>query len=193
MPPSHPCSHCLRITDGRRVSFGHGGRWGGSVLTLTATPCPAGPCWHPEPRVMGAVGQRIPGAGIGPHTFSPVQALSTQGSGPGCWAVAAPCAQRRSRDALVWPHAQLLVQSAALGVEQRCVTALLHSTLPCPSQLLSCPGSQQPLLPGASSRGISGTPFPLVLLRALSSIALRWDTVVLLGSSCAREVSLTGG
>lgn len=107
--------------------------------------------------------------------------------GPGC----SLCPAQLSHDALSRPHAQLLVRSAALGVEQHCVTALLHSTLPCPSQLLS-------RLPAASpswclQQRHLWDPFPLVLLRALSSIALRWDTELLLGSSCAlRSLSQVG-
>lgn len=163
VPPSLPFCHCSQSTNGHGVRVGHSGHRGAQCRPCpdghpTPTPCPTGLCRHPRDGGRGTVDPR--GGDWAPHLRSRAGSAGAgaehTGScvglqGRGC----SPCPAQLSRCPAV-----PLVQSAALGVEQRCVTALLHSTLPCPPQLLSCPGSQQPLLPGASSRGISGTPFP---------------------------------
>lgn len=161
----------------------------------TPTPCPTGLCRHPQPRVMVAVGHRITGVGIGPHTFSPVQgpwvqALSTRGAVRGCWALAAPCAQRSSLTMpsvgptlSSWFKVQLWVWSSAVSQPSSTPRFLVRPS--------SCPGSRQPFLPGASSRGISGTPFPWCCSELSHCPALGHGAAA--GFQLCPQVSLAGG
>lgn len=184
-----------------KAQMGTGCVWGTAgtgvlsvVPALTATPRPPrAPQGCAGTLGMVAVGRRIPGAGIGPHTFGPVwglrvQALSTRGA---VW-VAGPWL-------LPVPGAALAMPCGAPGSKcsPGCGAALCHSPPPLHASL-SAPAPVLPRLSAASpswclQQRHLWDPLPPVLLRAFSSVALRWDTVVPLGSSCAREVSLPGG
>lgn len=114
------------------------------VPTLTATPRPPrAPQGCAGTLGMVAVGRRIPGAGIGPHTFGPVrglrvQALSTRGAVWGCRAVAAPRARRSSRDALrcPWFKVQPWVWSSAVSQPSSTPRFLVRPSS-CPAPALS--------------------------------------------------------
>lgn len=114
------------------------------VPALTATPRPPrAPQGCAGTLRMVAVGWRIPGAGIGPHTFGPVrglrvQALSTRGAVWGCRAVAAPRARRSSRDALrcPWFKVQPWVWSSAVSQPSSTPRFLVRPSS-CPAPALS--------------------------------------------------------